>query len=119
MTSELNPRTQGYEFLGPPGALFVTTSVPFLTYALYFFCSEGAGGCPPSLWLAPTRLVDAITSPDFWFSLFELKPFLLYLAWYAYCVVAWAVLPGAWVAAPPMRNGERKHYKVNGKSLVS
>ena len=28
-----------YEFLGPPGALFIMLAVPLLVYALYFLCS--------------------------------------------------------------------------------
>lgn len=116
MASKLNPKTEHYEFMGPPGALFVTVSVPFITYALFFFCSDSSAGCPPSLWVAPPRLMEAVSDLKWWLSLFELRPLLVYLAWYAYCVAAWKFLPGAWVEGAPMRNGDRKKYKVNAFS---
>ncbi|KAI0078209.1 ERG4/ERG24 ergosterol biosynthesis protein [Panus rudis PR-1116 ss-1] len=109
---ELNPRTKHYEFLGPPGALAITLGVPFLTYALYFGCSESAG-CPPPLDTLYPRLVDAVTSKDWWLSLYDPQATLYYLIWYAYTVLAWFILPGDWIEGTVMRNGERKKYKIN------
>jgi len=40
---------------------------------------------------------------------------LVYLAWYTFCVVSWAVLPGDWVEGLPLHNGQRMEYKINGK----
>ena len=114
--STLNPRTQTYDFFGPPGALFVTTSVPFLTYALYFSCSESAGGCPPDVSVLLDRLSAAVTDPDWWLSLWDTKASLMYLAWYTFCVVAWAVLPGDWIEGVTLRTGEKKKYKINAFS---
>jgi Delta14-sterol reductase len=116
VVGELNPRTRHYEFLGPPGALFITIGVPFISYLLYFSCSERAGGCPPSIHLAWPSFTKALSSPAWWASLFELKPFLLYLAWYAFTVAAWALLPGASVDGPVLRDGTTKTYKINGTS---
>jgi hypothetical protein len=114
MAPKLNPKTEHYEFMGPPGALFVTVAVPLTTYALFFGCSEAAGGCPPSFWTLPPRFIETISDPQWWFSLFELRPLLIYLAWYAYCVTAWKFLPGAWVGGVQMRDGNKKLYKING-----
>jgi Ergosterol biosynthesis ERG4/ERG24 family len=113
-TSELSPRTTHYEFGGPLGALFVTLSVPITTYALYYTCSETSGGCPPPLWSLPTSFSQAVTSLDWWKSLWDTQAFLIYIAWWAFCVVAWFVLPGDWVEGTTMRNGRKLKYKING-----
>lgn len=110
--SELNPTTTSYEFLGPPGAFFVTIGVPIMTYALYFGCSEATGGCPPPVSI-PT-VTDALQSWSWWASLWDTEAALAYLAWYAFCVVAWAVLPGDWVEGTQLRNGKKQKYKING-----
>lgn len=114
-TESLNPRTHGYEFFGPPGAFAVSFGVPFLTYALYFGCNE-KNGCPPSFDLAKLNIQNNITSADFWFSLWDTEATLIYFAWYTFCVVAWAVLPGDWVEGVLMRNGQKKKYKINAFS---
>ncbi|KAF8488342.1 ERG4/ERG24 ergosterol biosynthesis protein [Gautieria morchelliformis] len=115
-TSELSPRTTHYEFGGPLGALFVTLSVPITTYALYYTCSETSGGCPPPLWSLPTSFSEAVTSLDWWKSLWDTQAFLVYIAWWAFCVVAWFVLPGDWVEGTTMRNGHKLKYKINAFS---
>jgi Delta14-sterol reductase len=119
MTSKLNPKTAHHEFMGPPGALLVTFSVPLTTYALFFFCNDASGGCPPSLWTALPRFLEALADMKFWKGLFEIRPTLVYLAWYAFCVAAWMLLPGAWIEGVQLRNGERKAYKVNGMGISS
>ncbi|KAJ6619559.1 ERG4/ERG24 ergosterol biosynthesis protein [Mycena sp. CBHHK59/15] len=115
-SSELNPRTTSYEFLGPPGALLITLGVPITTYALYFGCSEQAGGCPPSPALIPARVSAALSDPAWWNGLWDTQAALLYLAWYAFCLVAWAVLPGDRVLGTTLRTGEKKQYKINAFS---
>lgn len=115
-THDLNPRTKGYEFFGPPGALFVSTSVPILTYLFSLECSERAGGCPRSWVELPAELNTALTNPDWWKGLWDTEAFLVYFGWYAFCVIAWAILPGDWVEGQQMRNGKRLKYKINGKS---
>lgn len=113
-TADLNPRTTSYEFLGPPGALFVTLTVPLITYALYFGCSEAAGGCPPDLSTVPNQIRVALSNPGFLRGLWDTEASLMYLAWYTFCVVAWAVLPGDRVEGTTLRTGEKKKYKING-----
>ncbi|KAF8522191.1 ERG4/ERG24 ergosterol biosynthesis protein [Hysterangium stoloniferum] len=115
-TSELNPRTKHYEFAGPFGALFVTLSVPITIYTLFFACSESSGGCPPPLSSIPTTFSQAVTTLDWWKSLWDAQAFLLYIAWFAYTVVAWFVLPGDWVEGTTMRNGKKLKYKINAFS---
>ncbi|KAJ7455367.1 ERG4/ERG24 ergosterol biosynthesis protein [Mycena galericulata] len=107
----LNPRTTSYEFLGPPGALLITLGVPITTYALYFGCSEHSGGCPPAL--VPERISLALSDPAWWKGLWDTQAALMYLAWYAFCLVSWAILPGDRVPGLPLRTGERKLYKIN------
>jgi delta14-sterol reductase len=116
--SVLNPRSKHYEFMGPPGALFVSTAVPFFAYALYFACSEHAGGCPPRNYdvLLP-RFIEAVSDVEWWKGLWDTKASLIYAGWYAFCVLAAAVLPGDTVDAPALRTGERLQYKMNGISL--
>ena len=99
-----NPTTTTYEFLGPIGAFIITFAVPTLTYAIYFTCSEQAGGCPPINLALPTN----------WSQLWDTEAFVYYLAWYSFCIIAWAILPGDWVNGVILRTGERKQYKING-----
>ncbi|KAI0061657.1 ERG4/ERG24 ergosterol biosynthesis protein [Artomyces pyxidatus] len=114
--ASLNPRTTTYEFLGPPGAFAVTFGVPFLTYALYFGCSEISGGCPPPLSTLYPSLVQAVSDPDWWANLWDSKAFTIYYGWYAFCIVAWAILPGDWVKGSQLRNGQYQQYKINAFS---
>ncbi|KAF8440029.1 ERG4/ERG24 ergosterol biosynthesis protein [Boletus edulis BED1] len=117
---QLNPRTTTYEFMGPPGALLVTVGVPLMTYLLYFGCSESAGACPPSYVYSPSLLAayveESITDGQWWASLWDTEAALIYVAWYAFCVIAWAILPGDWVEGLTMRNGQNKKYKINAFS---
>nr|QXU63178.1 sterol C14 reductase [Phellinus igniarius] len=112
----LNPRTTSYEFFGPPGALAVSLGVPFLVYALYFSCSESAGGCPPPFPVLLDRFTSAVTDLSWWKSLWDTEATLMYLAWYVYCVATWAILPGDWIEGIPLRTGGKKKYKINAFS---
>ncbi|KAH7882772.1 ERG4/ERG24 ergosterol biosynthesis protein [Phlebopus sp. FC_14] len=109
----LNPRTTTYEFMGPPGALLITIGVPAMTYALYFGCAETSGGCPPPLNLIPDQVLQSVSDKAWWITLWDTQAFLIYLAWYAFCVVSWAVLPGDWIEGVTLRTGEKKKYKIN------
>ncbi|QRV92119.1 C-14 sterol reductase ERG24 [Ceratobasidium sp. AG-Ba] len=113
-----NPRTTHYEFFGPPGATLVSLGVPFMIYALYFTCNEASGGCPPPLWALPFNFVRSVRDIDWWASLFDAKATIAYFAWYAFTVVAWAVLPGDWVEGVELRNGGRISYKINAFSTM-
>ncbi|KAJ7171741.1 ERG4/ERG24 ergosterol biosynthesis protein [Mycena crocata] len=110
----LNPRTTSYEFLGPPGALFITLSVPITTYALYFGCSEATGGCPPAL--DASRISQALSDPAWWKGLWDTQAALMYLAWYTFCILSWGILPGDRVTGTVLRTGNRKEYKINAFS---
>jgi delta14-sterol reductase len=111
----LNPRSKHYEFGGPLGALFVTLVVPFTAYSLYFACNEPAGGCPPKAWdLLATRALDAVANPQWWLGLWDTRASAIYAAWYAFCVIAWAVLPGDTIEGIELRNGQKLKYKMNG-----
>ncbi|KAI0785203.1 ERG4/ERG24 ergosterol biosynthesis protein [Abortiporus biennis] len=116
VATNLNPPTKGYEFLGPPGAFLITVGVPTMTYALYFGCSETSGGClAPLNTLWPTASA-AVSDIAWWKSLFDKDAFLLYLAWYAYTLLTWLILPGDWVDGVVMRDGNKKQYKINAFS---
>jgi Delta14-sterol reductase len=117
--SELNPRTTKYEFMGPPGALAVSLGVPFMAYALYFICNERVGACPPSFDYMLTSFQSSITDSAFWKSLYDPTAFAIYLSWYFFCVLAWAILPGDWVQGTQLRNGKYQSYKINGACVLS
>lgn len=120
MSVQLNPRTTKYEFLGPPGAFAISIGVPITTYALYFGCSETAGGCPPkfaSLNAVSDLVIHSVTSLDWWKGLWDTEAALIYLAWYTFCVVAWAILPGDQVSGTTLRTGQKLSYKINGAYL--
>jgi Delta14-sterol reductase len=112
VSSSLNPRTKSYEFLGPPGALLITLGVPVATYALYFGCSESSGGCPPPL--SANHILKSLSDVNTWKRLWDTEAALIYLSWYAFCVLAWFLLPGDWVEGVKLRNGNRIKYKING-----
>lgn len=107
-----SPKSTSYEFLGPPGALGISVLVPFFTYFFAFGCDER--GCP-SLPFLPfmSEGLKQMGTLEFWTSLYDSKAMLAYLAWYAWCVLCWAVLPGKWLEGSAMRNGEKLWYKIN------
>ncbi|TFL03804.1 ERG4/ERG24 ergosterol biosynthesis protein [Pterulicium gracile] len=112
----LNPKTTHFEFFGPPGALAVTLGVPFLSYALNLGCSERLAACPPPLKFIPGFLLATVEDSNWWSSLWDTKVVLVYAGWYAFCVAAWAVLPGDYVEGLPLRTGGTKKYKINAFS---
>jgi len=114
-TNVLNPKTRSYEFFGPVGATLVSLAVPPITYLLYFGCSEASGGCPPRLdHTIPELIFSTFSSSDFWKGLWDTQAALIYFGWYAFCVVAWAVIPGDIVEGTTLRTGEKIRYKING-----
>ena len=112
--SELNPRTTSYEFGGPLGAALITITIPLMTYLLYFGCTQQNGCPPPWVTIKNPELLDTLQEPDFWKSLWDTEAALMYFGWYAFCVVAWIVLPGDWIEGTLMRNGKKMKYKING-----
>ena len=112
---ELNPKTKTYEFLGPPGAFLISIGVPIAAYSLYFGCSE-ATGCPS---FSRASIFHALTSLDWWKGLWDTQATIAYFAWYTFCVLTWAILPGDVVTGTQLRNGGRKLYKINGTTLLA
>lgn len=110
--SVFNPRTTSCEFFGSLSALFICMGVPITTYALYFGCSEQYSGCPPTQ--DSLRISLALSNPAWWKGLWDTQATFMYFVWYAFCVVAWAMLPGDHVAGTTLRTGETKQYKLNG-----
>lgn len=109
----LAPRTTELEFSGFPGALFITITVPLTMYYLTFGCNETMG-CALSLPISEPRAFLAYTVKYFVSSFTDGTAWALYFAWYAYCVLAWYLLPGKWVQGLPLRIGGQLEYKTNG-----
>ncbi|KAJ7451157.1 ERG4/ERG24 ergosterol biosynthesis protein [Mycena latifolia] len=109
----LNPRTTSYEFLGPPGALLITLGVhPNLCSLLRLLRSFGR--LSPDTGPSPYFL--ALSDPAWWKSLWDTQAALIYLAWYTFCIVIWAILPGDRVEGATLRTGGKKQYKINAFS---
>ncbi|PWZ03723.1 putative ERG24-C-14 sterol reductase [Testicularia cyperi] len=109
---QLGPKTHHFEFGGPLGALFVTTSVPFLSYYLYFGCSEQLG-CSLTLPIDSPNAIGKLLSQGIKDSFFDTTAWTIYFAWYAFTVLAWLVLPGRDFEGTELRTGQRLHYKIN------
>ncbi|THU87635.1 ERG4/ERG24 ergosterol biosynthesis protein [Dendrothele bispora CBS 962.96] len=119
--SVLNPRTTSYEFFGPIGALVIIFTVPIIIYSLHFGCSEETGGCPPVGWLSALTEISQVLSTRGWWEtlvqrLWDAEVMKYYSSWYLFCVIAWAILPGATIEGKPLRNGEVKKYTANAFS---
>ena len=59
--------------------------------------------------------MSSVSDVNWWKGLWDNEAATLYFGWYAFCVVAWAVLPGDWVEGTQLRNGKRLQYKINGE----
>ncbi|ORY32541.1 ergosterol biosynthesis ERG4/ERG24 [Naematelia encephala] len=111
---QLNPKSIAHEFLGPIGTGIVTFLAPAFAYILFYTCNE-ATGCPPTSSAAWSRLGSLLGDwPTARGQLWDWKAAGVYLAWYLFCVAAWAILPGQWVEGNLLRNGTRNKYKENG-----
>lgn len=107
LQASLNPKTKGYEFLGPPGALFVSLICPVIVFGLIFLCNEN--GCPPrdmSTWKdqLPTSFWDFV----------DWKAVKWYFSFQVALALLWLVLPGKWAPGRPLRDGTVLEYKCNG-----
>ena len=105
--AELNPKTKEYEFLGPPGALFVSVVCPALVFGLIFLCNED--GCPPrdfSKWRG--LLLSSLSELVDW------KAIKWYISFNVALALLWIVLPGRWARGRPLRDGTVLEYKCNG-----
>ncbi|KAN0065943.1 erg24, C-14 sterol reductase [Thecaphora frezii] len=109
---QLAPKTTHFEFAGPLGALFISTTVPFFTYYFYFACSPELG-CALTLPLERPHELWHHLSAGVAASLTDTTAWAIYFGWYAFTVVAWAVLPGRWEEGSELRIGGRLTYKIN------
>lgn len=106
----LAPRSEHFEFGGPVGAFFVSTTVPFFTYAFFFYCNEEVGcALPPKSWTLPLHnmaqgVVNGLTDTQAW---------IIYLSWYTFCVAAWALIPCQEVEGTELRTGGKLLYQIN------
>lgn len=108
----LAPKTVHYEFGGPVGALFVTLTVPFFSYALYYFCNPlvGCAILPKYPGLLFKQMGDGVIE-----SFTDVTGWAIYFGWYAFTVLAWAFIPGKWEEGTELRTGDRVLYKINGE----
>ncbi|KAF5390740.1 hypothetical protein D9757_004546 [Collybiopsis confluens] len=97
----INPKTTKNESLRPPGVFLVSIGIPSVMYALHYGCRG-----QPVLW------------KSVWQDLWDTEAALMYFGWYAFCVVAWRVLPGAQVEGTRIRDGTVKKYKINALSTL-
>ncbi|PWN28998.1 hypothetical protein BDZ90DRAFT_231001 [Jaminaea rosea] len=112
----LAPKSEHYEFMGPPGAFFISTTVPFFSYALYYFCNEQVGcAVPPKNVSAIMSLMGQGIKDSF----FDGQAWIIYFGWYAFCVLAWALLPAPEVEGTELRTGGKLKYQLNAlRTLV-
>ena len=111
---QLNPRSNPTEFLGIFGTGGISVIAPFTVYFLFYACNE-ATGCPATDKEGWTTMLEGVRRwPSSAGRLWEWKAFGAYLAWYAYCVICWAILPGEKVDGNLLRDGNRKVLKTNG-----
>ena len=106
----LNPKSTEFEFGGPVGAAAVSILTPFFSYLLYFGCNEkvGCSILPRYPEVIAHDLVQGIKA-----SFFDWHAWAVYFGWYAFCIIAWAVLPGQKVKGTDLRNGKKLEYKLN------
>jgi delta14-sterol reductase len=113
--AELNPRSSPSEFFGPIGTLAVTIFTPAITWALWFTCNETTG-CPPTTragWqTVGDNLLDWPSSAGKWW---DWKAAGVFMGFYLYLVICWAVLPGDKVQGTLLRDGTKKTYTMNGE----
>ncbi|KAJ1033803.1 hypothetical protein NDA16_000013 [Ustilago loliicola] len=109
---QLGPKTKHYEFAGPFGAAFVSLTVPFFSYYLYFGCSERLG-CALTLPIDKPDAIRSLLVQGVKDSLFDTTGWAIYAAWYAFTVLAWIVLPGKDFEGTELRTGQCLHYKLN------
>jgi hypothetical protein len=109
------PKSLHKEFLGVPGAIGISLAVPFFSYFFDLGCNER--GCPPLPFLTfmSNGWHKYTSSLQPWLDLYDGQAMRVYLAWYAFCVVCWLVLPGRQVEGLPTRDGSRLSYKQNGR----
>ncbi|RUP49886.1 ergosterol biosynthesis ERG4/ERG24 family-domain-containing protein [Jimgerdemannia flammicorona] len=110
---KLNPKTEHFEFLGPPGAAAMITFLPLLVWFLAFFCNED--GCPPkSIWSIGVEDLSRWFSLKFFLAnMYDPTAYAAYLGFVLFLAGLYIVLPGEEIEGTLLRNGKRLKYKVN------
>ena len=108
----LNPPTKHFEFMGPHGTFLAIVGLPLVTFALYFCCDEN--GCPSS------DLFNLNFKSLFSAQWFTLPAMYAFLSWFAFQLILYLGLPGAWAQGTTLRTGKHLSYKINAfKSLLA
>jgi delta14-sterol reductase len=98
----MNPQTKEFEFGGPLGTTFITALLPCTVYGLFYACN--GNGCPANYTSPFRNTADEV---------FSLSAMTACLAWFAFCVAAWYLLPGTWIKGTKLRNAKVLDYKIN------
>ncbi|KAL0095569.1 lamin-B receptor-like protein [Phycomyces blakesleeanus] len=110
---ELNPKTTRYEFLGPLGALGMTTVLPVLV--LFFAVGCDSTGYPSKLLLHDHKAFFAkMMTPEYLGQLYDPMAFGVYVAFVALLAIFSLVLPGDVWPGSQLRDGTHLKYKMNG-----
>lgn len=96
-----------YEFMGPPGALFIMISLPAVCYALQLFCHADACVGVRSLLSMEFRALENV-------QLFSIRAMAVFVAWFAFCATLHLLLPGVRAKGVKLANGKSLEYKLNG-----
>lgn len=99
------------------GAAGITFGLPIACYAAAFVCND-VTGCPAPTLLHPfsfsfSGLISDTRWPGFG-GLMNTKATLAVLAYYAFNLILYAVLPGKQVEGTKLRTGKKLKYKFNG-----
>ncbi|KAI9020876.1 ergosterol biosynthesis ERG4/ERG24 [Phycomyces nitens] len=110
---ELNPKTTHYEFLGPLGALGMTTVLPILV--LFFAVGCDKTGYPSQLLLHdPKAFLDKMMTAEYFGQLYDPLAFGVYVAFVAMLAIFSILLPGDVWPGSKLRDGTSLKYKMNG-----
>lgn len=113
--TELNPKTNHYEFGGPIGAIGMVVLLPVLV--LFFATCCDSTGYPSKEFRDDWKsaLLSKL-SIDFVKSLWDPTAFMVYVGFVAALAIFYVVLPGDNIPGTVLRNGEKYKYRMNGKA---
>ncbi|KAI8089689.1 ergosterol biosynthesis ERG4/ERG24 [Halteromyces radiatus] len=112
-TTELNPRTTRYEFLGPIGAFLFVTVLPLLVLFLAICCNKT--GYPSSFLIDDYRAYfSQLFNRDYLKTLYDPMAMMVYLAFVLLQALLYIALPADLYPGTELRNGQRLKYRLNG-----
>jgi hypothetical protein len=112
---ELNPKTVGYEFGGPVGALGMIVGLPIVVMILSITC--GPDGYPSKALLDDWQSFFApYFTMDFVNSLLDPWAFLFYTGFVFLLAILYPCLPSDLIPGTRLRDGTVKKYRNNGKN---